>query len=428
MSLKQATKVETNRVQLEVEVDAATFEQAVAKAYKKNVAKMQVPGFRKGKAPRALVEKMYGKGYFYDEALNNLIPGALYEALEEAKEEPVGRPDYEVVSIDENGAEIKATFPVKPELKIEGYKGIAVEKKIAKVTEEEVDARILSVRERNSRSSDVTDRAAKEGDIAVIDYLGTVDGVAFDGGAGNNYELKLGSNTFIPGFEDQVAGHSIGDEFDVNVTFPEDYHAEELKGKAAVFACKLNGIKENMLPEADDEFAKDVSEFDTFAEYKADVEKSMKEQAEAAAEGEMSDKLFEALADKLEADIPEAMFENETEQQVRDFEYRLRSNGLDLNTYLKYTGMTLEGIKADMRPRAEKQVKTRLALEKIAELENITVSDEEIENEIKRIADAYKMDAEEIKNQISKDMLISDLKNSKAADLVKAEAAVTEAE
>ncbi|MBQ0101566.1 MAG: trigger factor, partial [Firmicutes bacterium] len=336
MSLKSTNKLNANTVELIFNIDKKSFDDAVNSVYKKEAAKITIPGFRKGKAPRAIVEKMYGTGFFYDEAINQIAPYAYGAALDEAGEQPVGQADFEILTIDDNGVDIKATFPVKPECKIEGYKGIEVERKVLPVTDADVDARIDAARHRNSRTVDVEGRAAADGDIAVIDYEGSVDGVPFEGGKGSDYDLKLGSNTFIPGFEAQIVGHNIGENFDVNVTFPEDYHAEELKGKAAVFAVALKGLKAEELPALDDEFAKDVSEFDTFDEYKADIKKNIENEHKDQADREVSDKIFEALADKLEADIPEAMYANEVEQQINDFEYRLQSSGLKMDMYLKY--------------------------------------------------------------------------------------------
>ena len=428
MSLKSTNKLNANTVELIFNIDKKSFDDAVNSVYKKEAAKITIPGFRKGKAPRAIVEKMYGTGFFYDEAINQIAPYAYGAALDEAGEQPVGQADFEILTIDDNGVDIKAIFPVKPECKIEGYKGIEVERKVLPVTDADVDARIDAARHRNSRTVDVEGRAAADGDIAVIDYEGSVDGVPFEGGKGSDYDLKLGSNTFIPGFEAQIVGHNIGENFDVNVTFPEDYHAEELKGKAAVFAVALKGLKAEELPALDDEFAKDVSEFDTFDEYKADIKKNIENEHKDQADREVSDKIFEALADKLEADIPEAMYANEVEQQINDFEYRLQSSGLKMDMYLKYVGMTVEDLKKQYRPGAEKQVKTRLALETVAKLENIEVSEEDKAAEIKRIAEAYKMEEEQVKANVSDSLIEADLKVSKAADLVKDSAVIKDAE
>ena len=424
MSLKNMNK-NGNQVELEITIDKESFDKAVDAAYRKNVKKMNVPGFRRGKAPRSVVEKMYGKGVFYDEAINALLPKAYDEAVTESGETPVGQADFDVVSLDDNGVVLKAVFPVKPEVTIKEYKGYKVTRAVAPTTDEEVDAQIEQVRNRNSRTVDVEGRAAAMGDIAVIDYEGFVDGVAFEGGKGEKYNLTLGSGSFIPGFEDQIAGHNAGESFDVNVTFPTEYHAAELAGKEATFKTTLHEIKFNELPALDDDFAKDVSEFDTFAEYKADVEAKITDRHNLEADREVENKLIDMLLENFEADIPEAMFVTETENQVRDYDSRLRMQGLDLNTYFKYTGQTLDNLREQLRPMAEKQVKTRLALEKIAELESITVTEEEIENELQKIADAYRIDIADVKAQITPDMIEGDIKVSKAADVLKANASIT---
>lgn len=425
MSLKSRNKPTGNQVELEFTIEKEAFDKAVDAAYRKNVGKMNVPGFRKGKAPKAIIEKMYGKGVFYDDALNALIPDAFEAALDEAGEKPVGQPEFDIVSL-EGDVVIKAAFPVKPEVTVKNYKGYAVERTVAPTTDEEVDAEIAQVRSRNSRTVDITDRAAADGDIAVIDYEGFVDGKPFEGGKGEKHNLTLGSGQFIPGFEAQIVGHNPGDEFDVVVTFPEDYHAKELAGKEATFKTVLHEIKFNELPALDDDFAKDVSEFDTFDEYKADVKAKITDRHVKAADAEVEEKLIDELIDNLEADIPEAMFVNETENQLRDYDNRLRMQGLDLGTYLKYTGLDLDKMREQFRPRAERQVKTRLALEKIAELENLTVTDEDTEAEIKKIADMYGLETDKVKEQVSPDMLAEDIRVGKAVDIVKANAVITD--
>ena len=425
MSLKSRNKPTGNQVELEFTIEKEAFDKAVDAAYRKNVGKMNVPGFRKGKAPKAIIEKMYGKGVFYDDALNALIPDAFEAALDEAGEKPVGQPEFDIVSL-EGDVVIKAAFPVKPEVTVKNYKGYAVERTVAPTTDEEVDAEIAQVRSRNSRTVDITDRPAADGDIAVIDYEGFVDGKPFEGGKGEKHNLTLGSGQFIPGFEDQIVGHNPGDEFDVVVTFPEDYHAKELAGKEATFKTVLHEIKFNELPALDDDFAKDVSEFDTFDEYKADVKAKITDRHVKAADAEVEEKLIDELIDNLEADIPEAMFVNETENQLRDYDNRLRMQGLDLGTYLKYTGLDLDKMREQFRPRAERQVKTRLALEKIAELENLTVTDEDTEAEIKKIADMYGLETDKVKEQVSPDMLAEDIRVGKAVDIVKANAVITD--
>ncbi|MBO5652670.1 MAG: trigger factor, partial [Clostridia bacterium] len=401
------------------------FEKAVQAAYRKNVAKMNIPGFRKGKAPRAIVEKMYGKGVFYEDALNDCIPEAYEAAIKESKLDVVGRPEFDVESLENDAPVMKATVYTKPDVAIEGYLGIEVEKKVTPVTDEDVDAEITRVRERNARTIEVTDRAAQDGDTVTIDYEGKVDGVAFDGGKADGHDLKLGSGSFIPGFEDQIVGKQIGETFDVNVTFPEEYHAKDLAGKAAVFPVTLHAIKATELAELDDEFAKDVSEFDTLEAYKADIKAKQTEKNEKAADAEVEEKLIDALLEKMSADIPEVMFVQETENSLRDMDNNLRMQGLDLSTYCKYTGMDLDAIRAQMRPRAEKQVKVRLVLEKIAKLEKLTALKKDIEAEYKRIAEAYNVPVDNVKTMIDAKDLGEDLKVKAAIELVKEKAVIT---
>ena len=425
MSLTKSEMIEKNQYELQFSVDKATFDAAVDKVYRKQVKSIAVPGFRKGKAPKSIIEKMYGTGVFYEDAINDLIPAAYTEALEESKLEVVSQPEFDVVSIDENGLVLSAKVFVKPEVEIKDYAGIEVEKNVVAVTDEDVNKEIQVIRERNSREIEVTDRAAEMGDTTVIDFEGFCDGVAFEGGKGTDYSLKLGSGSFIPGFEEQVAGKNIGEEFDVNVTFPEEYHAADLAGKPAVFKVTIHSITNVELPELDDDFAKDVSEFDTFDEYKADLKAKIEKRHEAAADNAVEEKLVEALIEKLEADIPEAMFVTETENFVRDYDNRLRSQGLDLNTYFKYTGLTLDNLREQMRPQAERQVKARLALEKIAELENLEATEEDINGEYENIANAYGVELEQVKASIDAEAIAADMKVKKAMDLVKEKAVVT---
>ena len=423
MSLIKKELTEKSGFVMEFSVSKEAFDKAENEAYKKQVKSINVPGFRKGKAPKSIIEKMYGKGIFFEDAINACIPDAFEEAVKEAGLTVVGMPKFDLVS-SEGDIVLKAEGFVKPEVSIEGYKGIEAEKKVEEVTDEDVEAELNKVRERNARTVEITDRAAAMGDIANIDYEGSVDGVAFDGGKGEGHDLKLGSGQFIPGFEEQIVGKNIGEEFDVNVTFPEDYHAADLAGKAAIFKTKLNAVKFEELPVADDEFAKDVSEFDTLDEYKADLKSKMVKRNEDKAQGEFETAVAEALIEKLVADIPEPMFEAETENYVRDYDTRLRQSGLDLKTYFKYTGLTLEALREQMRPQAEKQVKMRLALEKIASLEELTVSDEEIEAEYKRVSDAYNVPVEQVKNMVMAEDIKADLLVSKAMDVVKENAKV----
>ncbi len=424
MALTKKEEAGKNKFEISFSVDKETFEAAVSDVFNKKKGSITVPGFRRGKAPRHIVEQMYGKGVFYDDALNQVMPAAYEAAIKEAELDVVGKPEIDVESIDDNGVAFKATVFVKPEVKIEGYLGLEAEKDAVEVKDEEVDAEIKRVQERNGRTVDVTDRAAENGDTVNIDYKGTVDGVAFDGGSAEGYDLKLGSGSFIPGFEDQIVGHKIGDAFDVKVAFPADYHAKELAGKDAVFACKLNGVKTVELPAIDDEFAKDVSEFDTLSEYKADVSATIRKRKEQSADAALENALGEKLIDLVQADIPEPMFEAETENYVRDYDTRLRQQGLDLSTYLKYTGQTLDDIRKQMRPTAEKQVKIRLALETIAKLEKITVTDEKVEEEYKNISDAYNVPVEQVKNMVDAEDIRRDLAVKAAMDLVKEKAKI----
>ncbi|MBP3376125.1 MAG: trigger factor [Clostridia bacterium] len=423
MTLVKCEKAEKSTFKLEFSVEKSVFDAACEKVYRRMVKKINVPGFRAGKAPKAIVEKMYGKGIFYEDAINDLIPENYTAALKEAGIEAVGQPEIDIVSIDDNGLVLSAIVPVKPECKIEGYKGLEVAKNVEKVTDEEIDNEIKTVRERNSRETEVEDDTAAEmGDVAKIDFEGFVDGVAFEGGKGENYSLKLGSGSFIPGFEEQVAGHKIGDEFDVNVPFPADYHAKELAGKDACFKCRVNAITKVELPVLDDDFAKDVSEFDTFDEYKADLKAKIEKRHETKADAEFEEKLIDALIEKLEAEIPEAMFEAETENFVRDYDNRLRQSGLDLKTYFQYTGLTLETLREQMRPQAEKQVKARLALEAVAAAEAIEVTEEELAAEYDLIAETYKLEADKVREMVDEAMVKADVTVRKAMNVVKANA------
>lgn len=426
MSLKNVNKPETNVVEIEFTSDKAAFDAACDKAYKKNVGSISVPGFRKGKAPKHIIEKMYGKGVFYDEALNEIVNPAFTDAIKDQDFKMVSQPEFDVVSIDDDGVTFKAKFYVKPEVEITDYIGIPVTKTVREASDEDADNEISDTQKRNSRQVEVTDRAAQDGDIVVIDFDGYVDDKPFEGGKAEKYNLTLGSGQFIPGFEEQIVGKNIGDEFDVNVTFPAEYHAAELAGKPAVFKIKLHEIKFNELPALDDEFAKDVSEFDTFAEYKADVKAKIQDRYNKQADGEVEEQLINALIEKLKAEIPEPMYVAETENFVRDFDGRLRMQGLDLKTYFKYTGLDLDALRKQMRPQAERQVKTRLALEKIVELEGIKPTDEEIAAEYDRIAKAYNMELDKVKEMVDEAAIAEDVAVKKAVDLVKEKAVVTD--
>lgn len=426
MSLKSATQKETNRIELDIEVDAATFEAAVSKAYKKNIGRMNVPGFRKGKAPRHLVEKMYGEGVFYEDAMNDVYPSALDAAVTESGYEYVeDKIDLDVVSVGKEGLNFKAVITVKPEVQVGKYKGLKAAQKAALVTEEDIAEELKKLQDRNSRLVTVEGRAAAEGDTVTFDFDGYVDGQPFDGGKAENYTLVLGSHQFIPGFEEQIVGKNTDEEFDVEVTFPEDYHAAELAGKPAVFKCKLHEIKEKELPELNDDLAKDASEFDTLEELKNDLKEKLTHQREHAAEDAFETQLLDQLAEGLQAEIPEAMFENRVNDSVRDFDYRLQSQGLNLQTYLQYTGMDMDAFRKGFREQAEKQVKVRLALEKIAKLEELAPTAEEIEAEYAKYAEQYKMDVEKVKSVLPEKELVKDMAVSKAMDLVKEAAEVS---
>ena len=428
MELIKNEKLEHSQHELQFKIDHDTFEAACSRAYIRERGKLNVPGFRRGKAPRPIIEKMYGKGFFYEDALNEILPANYEDALKESGISPVSQPEFDIVSIEDDGVTIKAVVYVTPDVNIEGYRGIEATKTKVVVTDDEVEHEIGHVREHNAREIDVTDRPAEMGDTANINYEGFCDGVAFDGGKGENHDLKLGSGSFIPGFEEQVAGHSVGDEFDVNVTFPEKYHSEELAGKAAVFKCKINSIKHDELPELDDEFAKDVSDFDTLAEYREDMKKKIAERKEKAADAEVEEQLIDYLVEHIDADIPAPMFDAEAENIVRDYDMRLRSQGLDLSTYMKYTGQTLDTMREQVRPSAERQVKTRLALAEIAKLENIEVTDEQVEDEYKRMSESYNMEVDKLKEIVAKADVESDLRLKAAVDLVKSAAVITEKE
>lgn len=429
MSLKSQNKIDTNRVELEVVVDAETFEKGLAAAFKKQSKKISIPGFRKGKAPRAFVEKYFGKEVFYEDAVNALYPDALDEAVKEAGLEVIqDKIDFHVKEVGPQGFTFTAALTTKPEVTIENYKGIEAVKKSAEVTDEDIDAEIKKVQERNSRMVTVEDRAAQNDDIAVIDFEGFLNGEPFEGGKGENYSLTLGSGQFIPGFEEQIVGHNTGDEFEVNVTFPEDYQAEELKGKATTFKCKLHEIKMKELPEVDDEFVKDVSEFDTLADYKEDLKKKLAESKEKEAADDLENQLIDKLVELVQGEIPEAMYENKIADSIREFGYRLQSQGLNLDTYMKYTGMNVDQMKEGFRPQAERQVKLRLALEKIAALEELKAGEEDLNQEYQKIAEQYKMEADKIKELIPAAELEKDICVEKAINLVRDNANIKDAE
>lgn len=419
MSLKSSKKVDENTWEIEVDVDAETFNKAVNEAYLKQRKKINVPGFRKGKAPKAFIEKIYGKGVFYEDALEIVYPEAVSAAIDEAKLDLIDTPyDLDVKEIGENGVLMTLKCTVKPEVKIGKYKGIKAEKAAVKVTADEVKEHIDRMLEQNARISTVeTARKVKKNDITVIDFEGFVDGVAFEGGKGENYELTIGSGQFIPGFEDQIIGHKAGEEFDVNVKFPEEY-AEELAGKDATFKIKLHEIKVKEVPALDDDFVKDVSEFDTVDEFKKSIKKELEERKQQSIESAANNDVLDKLADLVEAVIPQCMIDKKIDQDIDDFNYRLQMQGIDAKTYMKYTGMTEETIREQYKDQAEKQVKLDLALEKIIELEKLEVSDDEIKEEYKKYAEAYNMDVEQIEKAIPAESIRPELLNRKAVDFV----------
>lgn len=425
MALKESTKKEqANSYELVVSVDGETFEKAVNAVYKKQVKNINIQGFRKGKAPRAVVEKMYGSEVFYEDAMQDCYPDALYDAAKEAGIEIVKVESLEAVEASKNGFTFKTNVIVKPTVEINNYKGIEVEKKSTEVTDELIDAEIEKIRERNSRMVTVEDRACENGDTAVIDFEGFADGVAFEGGKAENYNLKLGSGNFIPGFEEQIVGHKTGEEFSINVKFPEDYQAEELKGKDAEFKIVLHEIKTTELPEVDDEFVKDVTDKDTLDEWKEELKETVAARLADEADKDVDDQIANKLMELLEGEIPEAMFENQANEMVREFDMRLRSQGLDMNTYMQYMGMDPNSLTDMYKDEAEKRVKLRLALETVAVKENIEVSSDDLEEEYKKIAENYKMEVEQVKASIPEESLTEDIKVEKALNLVKDNAVI----
>ena len=397
----QVEKLEKNMAKLTIEVSAEELEKALQNAFLKNKNKISVPGFRKGKVPRQMVEKMYGPEIFYEDAANALIPEAYEKALEECGEDIVSSPVIDVIQIEKGKPFIfTAEVALKPEVKLGKYKGVKVEKADTAVTDEEVDAEINKERENNARNIEVTDRAVKDGDMTVLDFEGFVDGVAFEGGKGENYPLTIGSGAFIPGFEEQLVGAEIGKEVEVNVTFPEDYQAEELKGKAAVFKCTIKEIKEKELPELDDEFASEVSEFDTLEEYKADVKARLTEKKEKEAKDAKEAAVIEAIVNDSEMEIPEAMLTTQQKQMVDEFAQRIQMQGLSIDQYFQFTGTTYDKMIEQVKPQAEKRIKSRLVLEAIVKAENIEASEEDYEEEIKVMAEAYQMEADKVKEML----------------------------
>lgn len=425
MNLKATNKTETNKYELEIEVPAEDFNKAIDEVFKTESKKITIPGFRRGKAPKAFIEKYYGESVFFEAAVDRLYRPALMDAVEASGLEVISIGQADITEVSKaNGVQMKVTVVVKPEITIEGYKGIEASKKKVEVTDEDVSAELAKVQDRNSRMVTVEDRAALTGDTAVIDFEGFCDGEAFEGGKGENFELALGSGQFIPGFEDQIVGHETGEEFEINVKFPEEYQAENLKGKDATFKIKLHEIKRKELPVLDDEFAKDVSEFDTLDAYKQSIREKLQNDREKSAEADVENQILEALIEKVEGEIPEEMYDNEVEESINSFAYRLQSQGLNLETYLKYTGMTTDSLKEQFRPQSEKQVKLRLALEKIAANEGLEPTAEELDAEYEKLAKMYEMEVDKIKNIVAEAQVKGDLQSQKAVDFVKENAVV----
>ena len=420
MGLVSTNKIDATKYELIINVDAEGFEKALQEAYLKARKHININGFRKGKAPRKMIEQLYGDNVFFEDAVNLLVNTDVAPIVEETDYELIASPDIEVTSVNKaDGVEFKVTITTKPEVEISDYKGIEIEKTVKAITDEDVNNQIEALRERNGRLVTIEDRAAENGDIAVIDFEGFKDGVAFEGGKDTNYELALGSNTFVPGFEEQIVGKKTGEEFTINVTFPENYQMEELAGQPCEFKIKLNEIKAKELPDLDDEFVKDATEFETLDELKADIKSKLEERASKNAEIEADNKLYEALVDKMTADIPEVMYESKIDEMVRDFEMRLSQQGLNLEMYLTYTNMDMSAFRKTFEGQAQMQVKVRLALEKIAELENVEVSDEKVEEEINKMAEQYNLTAEKIKAIVSPKAIKSDLKVAEASKIVK---------
>lgn len=425
MSLKSSNNVAVNTTELIIEISAEDFNKALLNAYKKEKNQIQIKGFRKGKAPMAVIERYYGEEVFFDTALNDILPDEMTAALEETKLELVDRPQVEIVSASKTeGAVLKATCTTKPEVSVSEYKGLKAPKVIDAVTDEVINEQIEAARKRQARIVTVEDRAAQLDDEVVIDFEGFKDGVAFDGGKGTDFPLTLGSGQFIPGFEDQVVGHKTGEDFEIEVTFPEDYQMKDLAGQKATFKITLKEIKAQELPEFDDEFVKDVSEFETVDEYKEDLRKKLEENATQKADAQFENYLFEQIIKNLEGEIPECMYDQRVEREISEFEARLAQNQMTLDLYFQYTGMDREDLKATYRDRAENEVKLRLALESIVAKEGLTVEDSEVEEGLAKLAENNHISVDDVKRFISVDDYKMDLLVSKAADLIKESAVV----
>ena len=425
--LEQKRTEDGKKVELTYEESAQAFQAAVQKTYKSQVRNIQIPGFRKGKAPRHLIERMYGKEVFYEDALNDILPAMYEEALKACDEELIGKPEVNVDKLStEEGVIVRFVQELKPELNISNYKGLSAVKPIETVDDEDVELELHHLQERNSRLISIEDRPAQMGDTVIIDFDGYVDGQQFDGGKSEDFSLELGSHSFIDTFEEQVCGHNCGDEFEVNVKFPDEYHAENLSGKDATFKCKLKEIKFKEIPELDDEFAKDVSEFDTIDELRNSTRNDLQKEADTRADQEFENALLDKLIENLEGDVPESMIEDQIDNDLQEFAYRLQSQGISFDIYRELTGGDDQALRNNMRPQSEKTAKIRLALEAVTRAENFEVSDEEIENEYKRIAESYGLEVDRVKELVEEKSVRRDVTNRKAIDLIKETAVIEE--
>ena len=421
MKVLKVEQREDKRMYLEIEIDSAQFEEAMERSYKKNVKQINIPGFRKGRAPRKIIEKYYTEAIFYDDAINFAVPGAYDKAVEESGIEPVEMPEIDIVKLEKGENFVfSALVTVRPEVTLGEYKGITAEKDVNTVTDEEVDAEIKKMQENAASISTVTEGTVEMGDKVDLNFEGFVNDVAFEGGKGENYSLVIGSNSFIPGFEEQIAGKTIGEDFDVNVTFPEDYHSEDLKGKAAIFKCKVNSVEKKNLPELDDEFAKDVSEFDTLEELRADAKAKLEKSKEAEAQRKFEDAVIDIAVENATVEVPACMINNQIENQIQDISYRLQSQGMPLEQYLQFTGMTMDALREQLKDSAEKAVKSQLVLAEIAKAENVEVSDEDVDAEFAKMAEMYGMEVEKVKELMGANLeaLKADLKTQKTVAVI----------
>ncbi|MEG2234303.1 MAG: trigger factor [Oscillospiraceae bacterium] len=427
MSLIAHKKTDDGKYELKITIDADAFAKAIDKVYHRENKKISIQGFRKGKAPRAIIERMYGDSFFFEDAINELLPDEFESAIKEADIEMIGRPEVDVTEMSkEKGAEVTFVVELRPELTVKKYKGIVSTKTVNTVDDEDISAELKKLQEKGSSIVSVEGRAAELGDIANIDFEGFKDDVAFEGGKGEKFDLTLGSGQFIPGFEDKVVGHNIGDEFDVNLTFPEEYGAEDLAGKAVVFKVKLNDLHVKKYPELDDEFAKDVSEFDSLDELKADIKTKLEKLNADSATSQLENNLLDEVVSSVEGTVPAVMIEEKIEEMIRDFDYRLQQQGMDMKTYMKYMGGNIETFREQFRENAEKQIKSRLALEAVARAEKIEATEADIEAEYKKFAEIYKMEVEKLKQVLPLKELVGDIKVNKAIDVIKDSAKVKE--